>query len=149
MIQRYQHETGELSPLSLSLRGCSGGSKQVERSASAGFVLDELDLRAMSGTLEPPGDLMPAQRAQPGEQRRLPSVGVQLANALDERGLHHVLCRRIVSAKPRTGKPVEPGEIVREELVGCRLIASQDAPCEKDVAHFATVCPSDVRGPLW
>ena len=89
----------------------------------------------VSRTCEPRGDLVPAERAQPGEQGSLASVGVQLPDGPDQRRLHDLLRAVVVSRKPRTGKPVEPRKIVRKKLLERGFVAGQQPAGEREVVH--------------
>jgi hypothetical protein len=68
-------------------------------------------------------NLVPANRAQPGEQGRLAAKGVQLADGQAERRLRDLFRRIFALIDARQGKPVDAGKHTLEELLERDLVA--------------------------
>ena len=82
--------------------------------------------RAPSSALPLGEEFVAAERAQPGEERRLAAPGFQAANSGDECGLDGVLGRRDVTGPPER-EPEETLKITREELVEGLFVARAHA----------------------
>src|SRR4051812_3421193 len=69
--------------------------------------------------------LVAADLAQPGEQRGLAPEAVEVANRLDERGLHQILDGRGWERSATRGKGGEPSRVGCEERIECARVACQ------------------------
>jgi hypothetical protein len=91
-------------------------------------------------------DLVPADGAQPREQRRLPAKGAQLAHGEAQRGLRHFFRGVFLLVHARQGEPVDAREHALEELLEGQLVALEELIDERLVVARKTA--HGVRRPV-
>ena len=128
-VQRHLDQPRHLKSSIVFLRlSCGRRLQRIHGSLQIRRIFRENDGLAVSRqSFEVIVQLMPAYRAQPGEQRSLASVGMQLLNRLRKRDVNNLPGGIQVIAQPRTSKAVQPREIAVEEFMEGLPIMCQEA----------------------
>ena len=99
------------------------------------MVLDQGHVPGPTRAVEPRADLVSTQRAEPGEQRGLTAIGVELVEGADQRQLSDLLRGVVVATQPRPGKPIQTREVRREELLERSLLPREQPASLDQIAH--------------
>ena len=90
-------------------------------------------------------ELAPAERVEPGQERRLAAKRVQLADRLADRGLRDVGRRVAIEVEPWEREAVERGIGGVEELLERRLVAPHHPPYQLEIGLAHGNVPQNLK----
>ena len=134
VVEGRMHQARQLAPLIFVLRIVARQrGDRVEHGARLSRIVRKRHGRHPSRPLAPRADLVAAEYAQPGEQRRLPAIGRDLRQRPDQRRLRHLFGGILVAAEPHPCKPVDAREVLREEPIERLFVPGRQPPRQLEV----------------
>src|SRR5262245_2222967 len=134
MIQHALHDRRGLVMIEAHLEILDHhAAKRFERRTDLRIVLGQFDFEASRIAPVKRIQLVPAERAQPREERGLATERAELADGLADRRLRDVAGGVAIEAETHERKAIQDGIRRIEELLECGLVAAQYPPHELKV----------------